>query len=170
MAKPWKPKSSKFYSYTSVTGEIRTVTAGKDGVTEDLIVFLATEEHAEELQDRYQLENTDYDFLNAENMFRRHPNSYFGGDPLEQIADPHADIFNILFPNNTVNVSKREAMIRRLVKKLTPQQQELIFSLYYEQKILADFARDLNLTYSAAKSRRSKILVRLKRLITEESD
>ena len=165
MAKKWNPKVNITFTYKTVTGKYEMIHVGEDGVTQDWINFLEAEEHIVELQERYQMENTDYGFLNATRSHGKHPDSGYG-DPLEQIPDPAADILQIICSGDA-EIASEYSILKKAIEKLTSQQQDLIYELFYEQKTIAQIAREQSVTHGAIQDRRRKILTRLKNILSE---
>ena len=159
-------KNDTTYTYVSADGTRCTLHAGQDGVTEEMIRFLAESDREQELQERYQAEHTDYRYRNAVRRFEQLPNED-ADHPLERIADPDADILKILFPEEADD----PILLQRLetaVEQLTDSQRELIQELFGLQRSIVDIAREAGVTEGAIRNRRSKILCRLKKLM--ESD
>lgn len=153
------------YKYISVTGDIQVIRLGEDGVNEKWLSVLEADEHSVKLQERYHLEHVSYKYLNAQTKNRFDLSSGYG-DPLEQIADPSADIWNQLFPEE--DKTKQEVLkLQKLIKKLTKQQRELLYALYGEQKTISEIARAEGVTHAAIQDRRRKIFSRLKKMFSE---
>ena len=156
-------KNFTTYTYVSADGTRCTLHAGQDGVTEEMIRFLAENDHEQELQERYQAEHTDYRYRNAVQRFEQIPNED-ADHPLERIADPNADILKILFPeeaDDSVALQKLETAM----EQLTDRQRELIQVLFGMQKSLVDYAREEGVTEGAIRNRRGKILRRIRKLM-----
>jgi len=163
MARPWTIKNKSSFTYESVAGISETISVGENGVTEEWIILLRSEDHEEALQERRQLDNTDMIYLSDKIHYAHKPESFYA-DPLEAISDPSADIFSILFPEHQ---NHDPEALRAAISKLTPQQQELINELYHEHRSLCDLAKQYAVTYGAIQDRRRKILARLKKLLSE---
>lgn len=166
MAKQWNPKDTTSYTYESVDGSKRTIRVGEDGVTEEMILFLKTNDNEMSLQDRRQEKHASYEFRNAMERFYCSPDPEVLC-PLDQIPDPAADIARILFPEETDDPQMIEKL-RMAIEKLTAQQKELVDALYHTRKTMADIAREQNVTHGAIRDRRRKILERLKKILEEE--
>ena len=164
MAKP--QKSNTEYKYISVTGEVQVIRLGEDGINEKWLSVLEADEHSVKLQERYHLEHISYKYLNAQT--RNGLDLYSGyGDPLEQIADPCADIWNQLFPEEE-KANQEVLKLQKLIKKLTKQQRKLLSALYDEQKTISEIARAEGVTHAAIQDRRRKIFSRLKKMLSEQ--
>lgn len=159
-------KNFTTYTYVSADGTRCTLQAGQDGVTEEMIRFLAESDHEQELQERCQAEHADYRYRNAVRHFEQIPNED-GDHPLERIADPNADILKILFPEEADD-SVALQRLETAMEQLTDSQRELIQELFGLQRSIVDVAREEGVTEGAIRNRRSKILCRLKKLM--ESD
>ena len=57
--------------------------------------------------------------------------------------------------------------LRLLMQKLTPQQIDLIYSLFGEQKRMADIAREQGKTRQAVNNQKNKIINKLKKLFED---
>ena len=155
------------YTYKSVDGTSRTIRVGEDGVTEEMIVLLRDSDREMDLQDRYQEENSSYEYQNAVARFEKIPNED-EDHPLERIADPRADIMKILFPDN----AEDSLLLKKLetaMEQLTEGQRDLIYELYGFCKSMSDVAREQDVSYEAIQNRRSKIFRRLKKLIDDQN-
>ena len=107
-------KSNTEYKYISVTGEVQVIRLGEDGINEKWLSVLEADEHSVQLQERYHLEHISYKYLNAQT--RNGLDLYSGyGDPLEQIADPSADIWNQLFPEEE-KANQEVLKLQKLIK------------------------------------------------------
>jgi len=51
MARPWTIKNKSSFTYESVTGISETIRVGENGVTEEWIILLRSEDHEEALQE-----------------------------------------------------------------------------------------------------------------------
>ena len=154
------------YTYKSVDGSTRTIRAGEDGVTEEMIILLRDSDREMNLQDRYQEENRSCECQNADTRFGKIPNED-EDHALERIADPRADILQILFPDHAEDsllLKKLEAAM----EQLTEGQRDLIHELYGFCRSMADIAREQDVSYEAIQNRRGKIIRRLKKLIDEQ--
>lgn len=161
MAKAWKPKNSITYTYYSVDGSKTVIHSGEEGVTEEMILLLKSEDNQSHLQDRYQEENTDYDYMNAQERLEEHPDSE---NLRGEIADPSADLFRILFPDEE-NASPMKQKLLHVFEQLTDSQKDLVYDLFGLCKTAVDVANEQNVSYQAIQNRRTKILKRLKKLM-----
>ena len=166
MAKQWKPKETLSYTYTSVDGSICTICVGENGVTEEDIMLLRQCDHAEELQNRYEEENLDYNYLNKIHTYEKQSDA--GEHPIERIPDAHADIWNLLFPEPDTR-DKKIASVRKAMECLTDDQVDLIFDLYGLQRVILDLGREKGVSEAAIRNRRNKILKRMKTLLEDET-
>ncbi len=163
MARTWNVKNTTTYTYENLDGSRYTLHAGKDGVTKKLIKFLRADDNDVLLQDRYQQENTCYDYQHAT---ERADDSDYDNDavsPLEQIPDTRADIMQILYPEAEHN--ELILRLREAVEELTDNQRDLIHDLYGLGKSLAEVAREQNVTRGAIQDRERKILARLRKMV-----
>lgn len=164
MAKAWKPKNRTTYTYYSVDGSKTVIRSGEDGVTEEMILLLKSEDNQSHLQDRYQEEITDYGFLNAREWLDEHPDDE---NPRGEIIDPSADILRILFPD-AEDISPMKEKLLRVFEQLTDNQKDLVYDLFGLCKTAIDVANEQDVSYQAIQNRRTKILKRLKKLLESE--
>ena len=156
-------KKPTTYTYESVDGSKSTIQVGRDGVTKEWLAFLMEDDAAMREQDDVQRKHADYTFQNAVARFERNP----GDDsdhPIDEIPDPTADIFRILFPDeapDSVLVEK----LRKAIEQLTDDQKDLILELYGLCKNNSQIGREKNVTEAAIRCRRDKIHRRIKRLM-----
>ena len=163
MATLKKNQDPTTYTYESVDGSTSTIRVGEDGVTEEMIVLLQQDDNRNYLQDLYQMRNADYGFQNEMAKY------YRSGDenainPLDQIADPAADISRILFPDVADNPELLERLCKA-IEQLTDSQKDLIHELYGLRRSHVDIAQDQGVTPVAIRNRRDKILRRLAKLL-----
>ena len=163
MARSWNVKNTTTYTYENLDGTRYTLHAGKDGVTKKLIKFLRAEDNDVLVQDRYQQENTCYDFQHAA---ERADNSDYDNDavsPLEQIPDTRADIMQILYPEAEHN--ELILRLRAAMEELTDSQRDLIHDLYGLGKSLAEVGREQGVNRAAILYRRNRILRQLAKFL-----
>jgi len=156
------------YTYRSLDGSIQTIRVGEDGVTEEMLILLRDSDREMDLQDRYQEENSSYEYRNAVHRFEKISNED-EDHPRDRIADPKADIMKVLFPD-TAEDSLLLKKLENAMTHLTDGQRDLIYELYGFCKSMADVAREQDVSYEAIQNRRSKIFRRLKKLIEAEND
>ena len=151
------------YTYHFQNNESYVLEMGKDGVTEELLRFLQDNDRETGLQDRYQREREDYHYQNSvrfqEDSPRETENLAF------QIADPKADVFAALFPDETGN--SLEDKIRRAIGQLTENQQDLIWEAYGMMRGDTEIAKEQNTSRQAIQNRRNKIKSRIEKLLAE---
>ena len=94
------------YTYRSADGTTQTIRVGEDGVTEEMIILLRDSDRELDLQERYQEENSSYEYRNAVQRFEKIPNED-EDHPLDRIADPKADITKELFPEGSDTALRR---------------------------------------------------------------
>ena len=144
---------SKYYSqYNFLAGAPYKVEAGKDGVTEeDMQKLRRVNRWSDKINDKID-----------------------GGDEIE-IISIDADVVDIdsninLIDENAdveiiVEMDDEHERVRRAIKKLLPQQQELVNAIFYNGISVADFARKAGVTEGAIRDRLEKIYSRLKTLM-----
>jgi len=173
MEKHGKNTEALAFTYYFADGQsvtYRSGDVGPDGavIPEEVIVFLRESNHREYLDERYQEENTSYDFLNAQEKYDRNPDDYDAA-PINCISDPSGNILRQLFPvvEHTPRLIK---LLREALPLLTETQRDLICDLYGLQRPIVDLANEQGVTEAAIRNRRNKILKRLKKLIEAQSD
>ena len=156
------------YTYESVDGSKTTIQIGQDGVNEKWIAFLATDDAALREQDDYQRKHEDYGYQNAVTKYNHDPDS-MAGHPMEQFADPTADIFRILYPDEEID-SPILSQVSSAMGKLKDEQLDLIYELYGLCRTVSEIARDQEVSRAAIQNRRTKIINRIKKIIDAQSD
>ena len=126
-------------------------------------MILQEMEHEENLQNRYESENRDYRTENQKQ--KRSAGDEEVTDPIEGLADRRQDPFSFL--DGTQEENALVEQLRLLMQKLTPQQIDLIYSLFGEQKRMADIAREQGKTRQAVNNQKNKIINKLKKLFED---
>ena len=129
------------------------------------IVFAIDESHRDiDLQ-------KDHDERNADKVIARQQAGESGGDdtdftedPLEQIADPHGDVFDQLFPEDEEPENPQIEIVRRVIESLPEKEQDMFWARYGELQFLedirrADLERDASATTQQAYSKRHAKIV-----------
>ncbi len=152
-----KDAKTEFYYY--IKGKPYHLTPGEDGVTEEIITVLRDSYHTERLNDRYADENQNH--LIASHQSLRSHNPIHQESPIDRLPDlsqaPEVLLFSEEFPPSIRD------HIHDLIPLLIPAQQELFWKLCEGQK-LVDIARTEGTTDNAIRSRRKKMIKRLKSL------
>lgn len=165
MARKWKPKSTTTYTYYPAEGKPVTISLDDEGVTEDLIIFLHSQDNETHLQDRYQEENTDYAFLHKAARYDLDPEH--AENPFDLIEDENSDIWKALF-SEEAEFSDRLQRLHEILPLLTDPQRDLIYRLYGERKTPTEIAREDGVSKAAIYERQKKLMNRIKKLL--ESD
>lgn len=160
-----KKHETTTYTYQFQDGETTALEAGKEGVTEELILFLQISDNEMKLQTRYQRENESYTFQNAMRFHCSHPDTTV--NPIECFPDPKADIFKILFSDEK-GTSKDVEMVNQIMTSLTENQRDLIWEAYGMLRGDTEIAREQNVTREAIQNRRKKIMRRVEKLLQEQ--
>ncbi|MBR2662156.1 MAG: hypothetical protein IKE25_00435 [Clostridia bacterium] len=156
-------KKATTYTYESVDGTKTTIQVGKDGVTQKWLALLMEDDAAVCEQDDVQRKHADYGYQNAVTRYERCPDDE-SGHPMDEIPDPAADIFRILYPEESADSPLLEKL-RQTIGQLTDDQRDLIFDLYGMCKTNTQIGKEKNVTEAAIRCRRDKIHKRLKKLI-----
>lgn len=156
-------KNPTTYTYESVDGSKSTIQVGQDGVTKQWLAFLMTDDAAVLEQEDRQRKHADYTFQNAVARYQRNPDDE-SGHPIEEIPDPTADIFRILYPDQTPDSVLLEKL-RKAIEQLTDDQKDLILDLYGMCKTNTQIGKERNVTEAAIRCRRDKIHKRVKKLM-----
>lgn len=165
MARTWKPKSTASYTYYPADGKPITITLDDEGVTEELIIFLHSQDNETHLQNRYQEEHTDYAFLHKTRRYDMDPEHE--ENPFDMIPDENSDVWSALFPEEKTLSSKLERL-REILPLLTDNQRDLIYRLYGERKTPAEIAREDGVSKAAIHDRQKKLMNRIMKLMSEE--
>lgn len=153
-----KEATTPFYYY--VGGKPYLLTPGKDGITQEIITVLRESYHAEALNNRYEDELQDGKFKYAKVLYEMNPGSHTS-DPVESLKDATHSPEEVLFKDELPH-SIREK-VHELIPLLIPAQQELFWQLC-EGRQLVEIAREEGTTDNAIRSRRRKMIKRLKSL------
>ena len=86
-------------------------------------------------------------------------------NPIEQIADSKADIFKLLCPDETENVTEKK--VRQAIEQLTENQQDLVWEAYGMLRGDTEIAKEQNTSRQAIQNRRNKIKSRIEKLLME---
>ena len=154
-------KNPTEYTYESVDGTRTTLQIGKDGVTKKWLTFLMTEDAALLEQEDYWRKHLDYGYQNAQTYYEYDPDDE-AEHPLDQIPDPGADIFRILFPETPEN-HPLLTRVEAAMEQLTDEQRDLIYELFGLGRTIAEVAREQHVTGPAIRNRRTKILNRIQK-------
>jgi len=165
MARKWTPKSTTTYTYYPADGKPVTISLDDEGVTEELIIFLHSQDNDTHLQDRYQEENTDYAFLHKAARYDLDPEHE--ENPFDLIEDESSNIWKVLF-SEEAEFSDRLQRLHEILPQLTDAQRDLIYRLYGERKTPTEIAREDGVSKAAIYERQKKLMNRIKKLL--ESD
>lgn len=143
-----------------IFGRPYRLTPGKDGITEEIITVLRDSYHAEHLNDRYEDELQDPRFKFSKTLHEANP-SMNSTDPINNLVDCSCSPEQVLFGEN-LPPSIRDC-VHALIPHLIPSQQELFWKLS-EGRQLVDIAREEGTTDNAIRSRRRKMMDRLRAL------
>lgn len=153
---------TEFYYY--IKGKPYHLTPGRDGVTEEIITILRDSYHAERLNNRYENELQNPKFKFSKTRYVTDPSAAHADAPIESLMDlsqsPEALLFTEELPP-----SMRDR-VRDLIPLLIPAQQELFWKLC-EGRQLVDIAREEGTTDNAIRSRRRKMINRIKVLYAQ---
>ena len=166
MANNRKAKQATTYTYQSVDGSTSTIQVGQDGVTQQWIAFLKTDDAAILEQEDYFQKHLDYGYQNAVARYQRNPEEA-EDHPINQYADPAADIFRILYPEEDQDSPLLEK-VETAVAQLSDAQKDLILELYGMCRTVNEVAREQNVSHTAIQNRRTKIINRIKKIIESQ--
>lgn len=155
------------------TEEIQTFKIPYSEENREIFILLDRDDHASDLGDRYEEENADWSFRNQQEKYFDNSGADsnaedFRDDPIDTIADPDSDVFDLAFPEykETSPEEKRREEVREWIATLPESQQNLIFAHLGEVKFLEDVRREEELvtgkkiTKQAMHNRWNKILVK----------
>lgn len=157
------------YAYSTWDGEHnRNVThyleVGKDGVTEELLIFLDEDDHDTDLQERYNDDNADYSFQNKQLAYCKNKEDENVTDPINEIEDKHADPFDLMFPEEEV-LNEQLLHVIFAMDKLTEAQRNLIYEHFGARKTLEEI-RQAEITSTGKAVSQQAFSNRLKKIIT----
>ena len=125
------------------------LTPGKDGVTQEWILYLDEADHAEDLQDRYAEENTNYSFRNCQ--AQREKNGVEDVDPADMLPAKGCDPIDlILAQESTANPQLEQ--LASFMEKLTPAQRDLIYDHFGALKQFTEIRDEENAANGTDKS------------------
>ena len=150
---------TEFYYY--INGKPYLLTPAQDGITEEIITVLRDSYHAEHLHDRYEEENKDPKFECANLLHGAHPQ--YPESPIDRLDDSSQSPEALLFSESLPQTFRDR--IHELIPHLIPAQQELYWKLCEGQK-LVDIAREEGTTDNAIRSRRNKMISRIRTLFS----
>ena len=156
-------KRATTYIYESADGSRSTIQVGQDGVTRKWLAFLTEDDAAVLEQDDYQRKHEDYGYQNAVARYEQCPDDE-SDHPMDKIPDPTADIFRILYPEETVESPLLEKL-REAVGQLTDDQRNLIYELFGLCRTVSEIAREQDVSRAAIQNRRTKIVNRVRKMI-----
>lgn len=104
-----------------------------------------------------QLDRDEYNINRRET--RRHESYSDDNDKRDTLADPAADV------ETDVIRAVENNRLYQAVQALQPRQQELVRQIYFENRKIADIARQQGVTEGAVRDRLRKIHERLKKLL-----
>ena len=159
----WEKRGKKW-----VEVPVCTIPLGENGENAEWIIMLDHDDHEVDLQNRYQDENADYGFSNrVANQKAGDDDDMSDTDAWAMIADPKADIFDTLFPEEE-EVNQKLQQLEEFMKLLTEDQRNLIYEYFGARKTLKQICDEENEANGTDKSpqsvgNRKKILERLKK-------
>ena len=146
-----------------------TIPLGENGENAEWVIILDHNDHEVDLQNRYQDENADYEFSDRIVNKKAVDDDMSDTNAWAMIADPKADVFNTLFPEeDEVNLTVQQ--LEEFMKLLTEDQINLIYEHFGARKTLKQICDEENVTNGTDKSpqsvgnRKKKILNRLRKL------
>jgi DNA-binding CsgD family transcriptional regulator len=157
-----KDARTEFFYF--INGKPYRLAAGRDGVTEEILTVLRDSYHAEHLNDRYEDELQDPGFKFAKTLHETNQGTH-ATDPVDNLEDCSHSPEQIFF-REELSPSIRDR-VHTLIPRLIPAQQELYWKLC-EGRQLVDIAREEGTTDNAIRSRRRKMMERLRALYAQE--
>lgn len=164
----WERRGNKW-----VEVPVCIVPLGNSGENAEWVIWLDRDDHVVDLQNRYQKENVDYDFINQiVNQSIGNDNNMEKTDVWASIADPKANILTTIFPEEEV-INPQIEKLFALMQYLTEDQINFIYAHFGAMKSLKEICNEENVANGTNKSpqsvgnRKKKIIERLRRLIEE---
>lgn len=152
-----------------------TIPLGENGENAEWVIMLDSDDHDVDLQNRYQKENSDYEFRNQVYNTKAGDDDMEDTDAWAAIADPKADIMSILFLEEEETDPQVEKLLK-LMEQLTESQINLIYDHFGAMKQLKEICDEENAANGTSKSpqsvgnRKKKIIERLKKLFEASED
>jgi DNA-binding CsgD family transcriptional regulator len=146
--------------YYCIDGRPYLLTLGENGVTKEIVTVLRDSYESERLNNRYEDELLDPAFKFSQTLFESNPHAY-ADDPVDSLMDLSQSPETVLFKEE--NPPSMRDRVRDLIPQLIPAQQELFWQLC-EGRQLVDIAREEGTTDNAIRSRRRKMIDRLRAL------
>ncbi len=151
--------------------EIREIKIPFSEENREIFILLDREDHDEDLGNRYETENADFDFQNKmDKCFSENANGddEFRDNPIDCIPDFNADVFEQAFPEYKEKSPEeiRRQELREWIFTLPEPQQNLIFAHFGEDKFLEEIRREeeqetgKKITKQAMHNRWNKILTK----------
>ena len=152
------------YAYYPAEGEPIYITPGVDA-SEEIFILLDQLDHEADLSDRYADRHRD-GLIDCIKRKVEDCNDSTDSDPIDGIADPCADIFSILYPEEKPKSRMIEAL-KAAMERLTPQQIDFIYERYGLQMSEVEIARRDGVSKQAIDNRRTKLFKRIRKLMEE---
>lgn len=152
-----------------------TIPLGENGENAEWVIMLDSDDHDVDLQNRYQKENSDYEFRNQVYNTKAGDDDMEDTDAWAAIADPKADIMSILFPEEEETDPQVEKLLK-LMEQLTESQINLIYDHFGAMKQLKEICDEENAANGTSKSpqsvgnRKKKTIERLNKLFEASED
>ena len=136
----------------------------------DMLEAIADDFNKEYLNDRYQEELVDYNFVIKRSNFEKGMSGVSDQtsktDPYEDLADPAGDIFDVLFPSEVANYVMKEKF-SEVLKTLMPQQITLLQDYYLLNKSMQEIADEAAVSHQAITNRMNKVFLRIQKAMPE---
>ena len=138
------------------------LTPGKDGVTQEWLIFLDEADHAEDLQDRYAEENADYSFRNRQ--AQREKDGADSADPADMLPAKDGDPLDLLCAGEPTTDPRME-QLAAFMDRLTQAQRDLVFDHFGALKQFTEIRDEENAADGADKSVQS-VFNRMDKILT----
>lgn len=165
--RPWHAPEIDEYTYLFADGTSCTVNLGEDGVRKKDLLRLQQMDHGEAVREKLREAHVDFSFLNAQMDYERYPGD-LRDSPLDMIPDENADIWDQLYGEKEGDWARE--VLEEAMRYLTVRQRNLIREMYGMQMTPAALGRKYQVTETAIRNRREKILKRLRKLIAWERE
>ncbi len=138
------------------------LTPGKDGVTQEWLIFLDEADNDEDLQDRYAEENADYGFRNRQ--AQREDENADSAESADMIPAKNGDPLDLLCAEEPTANPQLEQLVS-FMDKLTPAQRDLIYDHFGALKQFTEIRDDENAADGTDKSVQS-VFNRMDKILT----
>lgn len=149
------------YTYRFADKIEMIISAGVSGVTDEDIHLLLSEDRLQQCNDRHENEKKHMGIESLKHRAQVDPDNY--DDVWKMISAPKNKEFFSALPGNVPSVEQ----LLKFISRLQPQQIELIYKVYYDQKTVTEIAAEEKVSRAAIYNRLKKIFERIKKMYND---